>query len=173
MLVRRIRDFQDIQNIYNGIIHGIKHGCFTEEKLMNIMQSIINEGHTFFIFYEIRTIEREFTQEIPFGFGCVAGDHIQKIYVYPTARRKGYGTRISLWLANWILRNHGQVPQMVIKDKNEYWQKEQVEVGYLEKVKYWEPNCKKYVLVDFIKFGEALKKHKINEIKMINKGKVI
>mgnify|MGYP001613078996 CR=1 FL=1 len=172
MLVRRIQNFKDIENIYNGIMYGIKHECFSEQKLTDLIQQITSENHTFFIFYETGKYGHG-EYEIPFGFGCVAGDHIQKVFVYPTVRRKGYGTRISLWLANWILRNHGQVPQMVIKDKNSYWQKEQIKHGYLEKVKYWEPNCKKYVLVDFIKFGEALKKYKINEIKMVKEKKVI
>ena len=167
LIYRRIKDITDIIDIYNGITDGIKNEQFSERKLMEIISLIASENHTFYMFLD-RNKEIRHSFDVVLGFGCLTDNgQIQKIYVFPSTRRRGIGIRISLKLA-WIVTQYKEhLPTIVIKNSIRYWQRKHEDIGYKEVEHSYFTEEKKYVLRDFDKFVKACKKYKIDKIKKV------
>lgn len=151
---------EDVMMIYNGIKDGIKLGNFTENPMLEILDTIVNKQTVYHIFEDEGQIV---------GFGGIRDKtEIFKVYVMSNFRGHSYGKRISLWLANKIFRN-GIIPICWVKKKNG-WNNAQKEMGMelIEKNSY-ETNM--YQLRDLEAYVTAIKKYDVQsiEIKKIEK----
>lgn len=160
MLARRIEKIEDVIGIYNGIQSGIESGSFTDKALMEIMEIITDKDIKFWMFEEGNDL---------IGFGAIREKcEVHKIFIKPAYRGRGYGKRISLWLATRIL-NGGIVPTCWVKEKNK-WNNAQKGMGMIDTGRGY-GDVKAYMLQDFEKYIEAMKKYKVKDIEEKKKEK--
>ena len=161
MRARRIEIIEDVLAIYNGILDGIQLGSFTENKMLNILNLIVQKNTTYYIFEEGTESNEQGYKMVGFG-GIRDNVEIFKVYVMPEFRGHDYGKKISLWLTNKIFKS-GQIPKCWIKKQN-VWNSAMKELGmeYNEKDSY---EVNSYRLGDLEAYVNAKKKYDIDNIK--------
>jgi len=167
IFARRIWSLRDVNFIANGIAYGIHDNVFSDLTLMETLRMISGKDITFYIFLTPYKADGK-DVSVPIGFGAIRNDReVYKVFVVPQARRRGFGTRISLWLKKVILK-HGYIPICFIKITNVKWSETMSKQG-MTKVDIGYGGTDRYMLTDFEKYVNAVKKHKIMEIQYIKK----
>lgn len=169
LYVRRIWSLKDVVFVANGVAQGIRDEVYSDLTLMETLRLISSKDVTFYIF-SIRN-EGEFDRLgriVPVGFGAIRNDReVYKLFVVSQARGHGFGTRISLWLKQAILKR-GYIPICFIKEANEKWSKTMSKQG-MTKVDAGFDGTNKYMLTDFESYLKAIAKYKISEVRYVKK----
>jgi len=166
LCARRIQSLKDVNFIVHGIKQGIENKVYSDLTLMETLRLISGKDVTFYMFLSGYSVNAKDIL-VPVGFGAIRNDReVYKVFVTPQARGHGFGTRISLWIKQLILK-HGYIPVCWIKEVNVKWSKTIKKQGMTEMESGFSWKSKKYMLTKFDIYIKAIEEHKVTEITYI------